>query len=107
MENFKVEEWMREISSDILPEPYKRISSLIGLENTLILANEFQGMNVYFAKLDSTIKSVRDRRIREEYNGNNMKDLARRFGLTETWIRQILSENPVESNQINLFETAL
>ena len=96
--------WMNEISADILPEPYRRMFSILGVEVTLKIAAEFQGMNVYFPKLDGTLKTIRDRRIRDEFNGHNVRELARRFGLTETWIRQILAENPTESNQGDLFE---
>lgn len=99
-----MQEWMKEINPEVLPEPYKKLTSIIGLENTLKLAEEFQGTTLYFAKLDSTLKYLRDEKIREEFNGSNHKELAVKYGLTETWIRKILLEKPEESNQIRLFE---
>jgi len=95
---------MEEIEPNMLPEPYRKIYEIIGLASTLKLAFEFQGTSVYFAKMDGTIKAIRDKRIRDEYNGYNIKELVKKYGLTETWVRQILSENPVESNQGSLWE---
>lgn len=104
MENLQMQPWMEEIEPNMLPEPYHKIYEIIGLAATIKLAFEFQGTNVYFAKMDGTIKAIRDKRIRDEYNGYNIKDLVKKYGLTETWVRQILSENPVESNQGSLWE---
>ncbi|HWP96430.1 MAG TPA: Mor transcription activator family protein [Syntrophomonadaceae bacterium] len=105
--SIKNQEWVKEIQSELLPEPYRKLSEEIGVENVLVLAEEFQGTSVYFPKLDGLLKSLRDHRIRDEYNGHNGKDLARKYGLTEVWIRSILNECPVESSQMNLFEDAL
>jgi len=100
-------EWMNDIDPEILPEPYRRLVGLIGIENVLRLAEEFQGMSIYFPKLDGTLKIVRDKRILDEYNGSNIKELARKYGLTENWIRQLIADNPVESSQMRLFEEVL
>lgn len=100
-------EWINDINPEILPEPYRRLAALIGIANVLRLAEEFQGMSVYFPKLDGTLKIVRDARILDEYDGCNIKELARKYGLTESWIRQLIAENPTESNQMRLFEEIL
>lgn len=102
-----VSPWVKDITPELLPEPYRKLSEEIGIENVIILTEKFQGTSVYFPKLDGLLKSLRDRQIRDEYNGDNVKDLARKYGLTEVWIRSILAECPVESNQINLFEDVL
>jgi len=99
-----LEEWMKELNPEVLPEPYRKLTSFIGLEHTMKLAEEFQGTTLYFAKLDSTLKLIRDKKIREEFNGGNHKELAVKYGLTEAWVRKILAERPDESNQIRLFE---
>lgn len=74
-----------------LPEPYHTMERLIGIENTLSLAQEYQGTNVYFAKLDKLIRQIRDKKICEEYNADNLKQLAQKYNLSETWVREILS----------------
>ena len=49
-------------------------------------------------------------RIREEFDGSNYKELAMRYGLTETWIRSIvldkireIREKPLEG-QMSIFD---
>lgn len=94
-----MEEWMKELNPEVLPEPYRKLTSFIGLEHTMKLAEGFKGTTLYFAKLDSTLKLIRDKKIREEFNGGNHKELAVKYGLTEAWVRKILAERPDESNQ--------
>jgi len=87
-----MEPWMKNMDPELLPEPYRKLCSLIGLENTLKLAEEYQGTSLYFAKLDSALKTLRDQTIRDEFRGGNYKELALKYGLTETWVRKIVSE---------------
>jgi len=97
-------QWVKEISPEMLPEPYQKLTSLIGIDNALKLAREFQGTCVYFAKLDNILRLIRDKQIRREFSGGNHKQLAVKYGLTETWIRRILAERPREHGQISLFD---
>jgi len=98
------------ITIEDLPEPYGQIAQMIGLENTIKLAHDFGGTITYFPKLDSIIKPLRDRKIREEFNGYNHECLAKKYNLTVQWIREIVSviekeikRKPLDG-QINLFQ---
>lgn len=77
-----------------LPEPYDKIAKVIGLDATKKLICEFHGEMLYLPKIDSVILPVRDKVIREEFNGYNYEALARKYGLTSRWVRQIVS--PIE-----------
>lgn len=98
----KIEQWIADIDPDELPEPYRKLSGVIGLEQTLRLANEFQGASIYFPKLDNTLKSIRDKKIRDEFNGANYRELAHKYGLTVSWVRSIVSSNPLANGQRTL-----
>lgn len=96
---------------DDLREEQKRIAEVIGVENYLKLTKEFGGTNIYIAKAEEIIKrNERDAKIREEFNGNNCTQLAAKYGLTEVWIRNIVSKKAAEirrkpiDGQINLLE---
>jgi len=78
------------IPADQLPEPYRRISEIAGLDAALEMAREFGGQRVYFPQLGRLNQLVRDRQIRQQYNGYNTKELARRHGLSESRIRKIV-----------------
>jgi Mor family transcriptional regulator len=97
------EEWMQDINPEDLPEPYFEISKLIGLENTLKLADRYQGTGIYLPKLDGVIRKIRDEKIKKEFNGGNYRELARKYGLTEVWVRQITGDCHNE-NQATLFD---
>lgn len=85
-------EWTKDLAPEDLPEPYQEISRMIGLESTLKIADKFQGSTLYLPKMDTVLRKMRDERIKAEFNGTNHRLLARKYGLTEAWIRQILAE---------------
>lgn len=97
-----IADWIKDISEEQLPEPYKSIAREIGLEGTLRLANLYQGTGFYLPKLDTLLAEIRNKRIREEFNGGNHRELARKYELTERWIYEIIGQTRDE-NQISLF----
>ncbi len=54
------------------------------------LANEKGGAAIYFAKGVAMHLSSRDREMCGKFRGNNYRDLAREYGLTEMRVRQIV-----------------
>ena len=80
---------------ECLPESYQVIAGIIGMENTLKLSKYVGGMSLYFRKIDGLLLQKRDEKIRAEFTGSNQRELARKYGLTETWIREILKKKPV------------
>ena len=86
-------EWIKEITIEDLPEAYQEIARIIGIENALKLFEYLGGLAFYFPKIDALIQKKRDDVIRREFTGANHKDLARRYCLSERWIRQIVQNN--------------
>lgn len=100
----EVQSWIvEEIKPEMLPEPYRKLCSVIGVINIISLAELFQGTTVYFPKLDVTLKSIRNARIRAEFNGGNVAELALKYNLTEVWVRNILQDILPDENQGVLF----
>lgn len=81
-----------EIEKSDLKEPYASMAEMIGLENVLKLAEMFGGEMIYLPKLDGIMRSVRNKEIREKFNGYNFKDLAKEYGITDVAIRLICSD---------------
>ncbi len=71
-----------------LPQPYHRIARIIGVDATLKLARELGGERIYLPKLTTV---TRDEEIRQRYDGYNIRELAREYGLSERWIRKIVN----------------
>lgn len=96
--------WIDELAADDLPEPYRQIAQLVGVQNTVRLADSFGGTHLYLPKVESALRALRDRKIREEFNGYNHKELAKKYVLTEKWVREIVSSLEVrDPNQLDLF----
>jgi Mor family transcriptional regulator len=95
--------WIDDITADMLPEPYRKLCGIIGIANIISLAELFQGTTVYFPKLDGIIKMIRNSKIREEFDGGNVTELAIKYNLTEVWVRQILQDMIPDDNQGTLF----
>ena len=85
------------IQPDDLNEEQQHLAELIGLDIFANLVQVFGGTNIYIPKPEAFGRSVRNEKIRQEYNGRNIKSLAVKYGLTEIWIRNILGET-VNSN---------
>lgn len=79
-----------------LDEEQKALAELIGMEAFRNLVRAFNGTSIYIPKIESLEKTVRDELIKEEFDGGNYKELALKYGLTETWIRNIVLEKAKE-----------
>lgn len=97
-----------------LPEPYMTIASLIGIENTLILANKLGGESLYLPRLTSVNRQIRNRQIQEEFTGYNIRHLARKHRISVRRVQQLVKDiKPKEKSkkstknehyQISLFD---
>lgn len=98
-------EWVKEIPEEKIPEPYRTILVEISPEAMIKFAQLFQGMPVYFPKLDSLLQEIRNEKIKKEFNGSNYRELGRKYNLTEVWIRNIVAQKHNE-NQMSIFDIA-
>ena len=103
-----MKDWVQALSPDMLPEPYRKYAELIGTENLIKLSEQHGGDHVYIPTPDFFLRPVRDKRIKEAYDGYNHRQLAREYGLSERRIREICEGiHPVarrDENQLLLFE---
>ncbi len=83
-------EWMKQVEAGDLPEVYQEMAELIGVEATVHLARIYAGTSVYFPKLERALLSLRNRAIRKEFDGTNIRQLARRWGLSARHVRYIV-----------------
>ena len=66
-------------------------AAITNAEATVHLARIYAGTSVYFPKLERSLTALRNRMIVREYNGSNVKRLARRWGLSSRHVRYILN----------------
>lgn len=88
-----------DIQIDDLPEDLRQMADLIGFEAVLALVRARGGESIYLPKLERIAASARNRAILAEFDGANHRELARKYGLTVTWVREILGMNRKEKQK--------
>ena len=86
---------MREfvIQPDDLNEEQQQLAELIGLDNFAKLVQVFGGTNIYIPKAEAFGRTMRNEKIRQEYNGRNVKILASKYGLTERQVYNLVDNS--------------
>ncbi|GKZ04264.1 hypothetical protein ANS017_21470 [Paraclostridium bifermentans] len=76
-----------------LPPQFENIAIEIGIDRVKALFKEFGGTSVYFPTEKMIYKEARDREIIEEFNGFNVRELASKYSMSESYVRAILRKN--------------
>ena len=79
------------IRCDDVPEEYRDIADVIGLDAFLELTLLCGGQNLYIPKRETLERGARDRDIRARFDGGNYRALACQFRLSERQIRKIIN----------------
>lgn len=84
---------MTEDDINYLKDDSKIIIEAIGLEafKKLVILNN--GISLYIPKVESVEICLRNKKILSEFDGKNYRELAKKYGLTETWIRKITEQH--------------
>lgn len=89
---------------------YLDIIEIIGLDPFLQLVQAYGGMQLYIPKEESLQRNARDEEIRANFTGHNFTELAKRYKLTERYVREIVSpilkevRNRPMAGQVTLFD---
>lgn len=94
---------LEETTLDDIPDKYSGIIEIIGIEKFVEMSDYAKGDKLYFPKTESILAPARNRMIKREYNGYNVKELAEKFNLTTPQIGNVLKDEPVYG-QISLFD---
>lgn len=97
------EELIRDTTREDIAENYRPIVDIVGVRKFIELSIYAQGDELYFPKCESVLNPARNRRIRKEWNGYNSKELAKKYGLTDMQIRNILKDEP-HPGQMSIFD---
>ncbi|MGN0710512.1 MAG: Mor transcription activator family protein [Anaerovoracaceae bacterium] len=93
----------QELTPEMVPEGLLReIAEEIGCVNLIKLLDIVNGDTVYLQRADNILRPVRDKHIREEFNGYNRSELAKKYNLSERYMRELCGEEQVEG-QMSLF----
>lgn len=81
---------LRNVNESDVPETYRPVVSLIGMESFLKLCQYAMGDELYFPMQKTILRNTRNRLIIQEYNGENLSELSRKYNLTLKRARDII-----------------
>lgn len=100
-------EWIKEVAIEDIPESYQDLAANIGIEALLRLAAFLGGTTTYIPKIDCLVLAARDRLIIREFDkGVKPKEIAIKFDLTDVWVRKVIDQYITERDQLRLFDMA-
>ncbi|MHC1722926.1 MAG: Mor transcription activator family protein [Aminipila sp.] len=76
---------------ECLNDIYKELASLVGIENMEKIYEHYRGQELNFPSKIYSKEYIRIV-IKEEYDGTNTKDIARKTGYSERWIKKLTKE---------------
>ena len=68
------------------------MAQLIGVENLIRLSEIYGGTSIYIPKVDDLLKNSRYAAIMREFDGTNIRYLARKYGVSERTVYRLVSE---------------
>ena len=94
---------IEETTLEDISENYRPVVEIIGIEKFIELSDYAKGDELYFPKAENVIAPARNRRIKKEWDGYNLKELAEKYNLTIKQIGNILKDEPM-IGQMSLFD---
>ena len=76
---------------DALNDVYREIADLVGYDDAMILYTHFKGQQITFPVRLFNTEHIREL-LKEQYDGTNAKKLARTYGYSERWIKELLKK---------------
>lgn len=95
--------WQKEIALDMIQESYQMLAETIGIEPLLNLAKTYGGTMLYIPKYESLTRNIRDKKIKKDFTGGNIRELAIKYNLCESSIRNIVNNHELDG-QTSLFD---
>lgn len=78
------------LSKQDLPEVLQDLVNIMGIEAFIELIKQYGGSSIYIPNENSILKPIRNRLIKQYFNGNNYKQLAKEFKISEMQVRNII-----------------
>lgn len=99
-----IPKWAQDMRMEDIKNPAMAdLAELVGIEAMIKIVEMFSGSMLYIPKMESVLAPIRDRHIREEFDGTNSRKLAIRYNVSESWVFRVVNEKQV-FGQTSMFE---
>ena len=90
--------WKSELTPDMLGDTlFSTIAEEIGSDNLLKLSRIAGGDTIYIPTESGLLRLLRNKKVMEEYNGYNTKELAKKYGISRRAVYNIVNQTPVDN----------
>ena len=73
-----------------LSQDMQLVATAVGIDGAIKLILAFGGSSIYFPKKESLLKKTRNRTIKNDFNGTNLKELSMKYRLSTPCLRAII-----------------
>lgn len=95
--------WMEYIKIEQLPEDYQLLARIVGLENTIRIAQELKSVHLYLKSPERLFQAAKEQYVLANFDGRNHRRLALDTGLSERHIYDLVAEAREKAKQGSLF----
>ncbi len=88
----KIIELITEDKIQFLGEESQALIKCVGLEGFKNLVRLHNGASIYIPRVRSLERELRNQFIMNEFDGHNYRELALKYDITETWVREIVKK---------------
>ncbi len=78
-----------DVTMDDFPEEIQALAEVVGMERLFKILDLFEGDTIYFPRKKRLLIETRNRLIREQFDGRNYRELARKNKMTVRQVRNI------------------
>ena len=78
------------LTKEDVPEILQNLIDIMGIEAFIELIKQYGGSSLYIPNENSVLKPIRNRLIKQYFNGHNYKELAKEFKISEMQVRNII-----------------
>lgn len=84
-----IDQLLDQVQMDDLIDDQREIAGITGIEAYRNLVRHFSGEQIRIWSISKLVKKIRDDQICREYDGHNVKQLSRKYGLSDQTIWEI------------------
>ena len=85
------------ISLEDLQEQHRNYAEIIGIDKLLELAKMYGGTQIYIPKPEELLKNRKSKAISEEFDGTNIKQLAKKYQVSESTVYRLVRDQIVKA----------
>lgn len=86
------ESLLKTLTADDLQEQHREFAEVVGMDNLIKLSRHFGGTSIYIPQKRELVKLKVYELIKNEYNGTNIKELAKKYDVSESTVYNVVRD---------------